>query len=219
MSSWMGSENDSSLFIFLSSPICFEMFQPRNFTKGDDNNPILVGKEKELYESKNWPKSFSKPVNITKVRIDAFKPWITKRVSELMGVEDDIVVDYCIGQLKDLGESDAKRNSQLAGDGGAVFNEKPKLDPKRLQISLTGFMAKKAGVFVRELWDLLLSAQDSEHGIPQLFIDEKKQELKGQRRPQAQSTRPLRRRTEQPLQAGEERAGALQGEAPSPRQG
>ncbi|XP_952352.1 splicing factor, putative [Theileria annulata] len=152
------------------------MFHLKRYNKTEDNNPVLVGKEKELYESKNWPKSFSNPVDITKVKIDAFKPWISKRVSDLMGIEDDIVIDYCMSQLKDLGESDAKRNTQLAEDGGAVFNEKPRLDPKRLQISLTGFMEKKAGIFVRELWDLLLSAQSSEEGIPQAFIDERNKE-------------------------------------------
>ncbi|EAN32649.2 PWI domain protein [Theileria parva strain Muguga] len=147
------------------------MFHLKRYNKTEDNNPVLVGKEKELYESKNWPKSFSSPVDITRVKIDAFKPWITKRVSDLMGIEDDIVIDYCMSQLKDLGESDAKRNTQLAEDGGSVFNEKPRLDPKRLQISLTGFMEKKAGIFVRELWELLLSAQSNPDGIPQAFID------------------------------------------------
>eukprot|EP00375_Theileria_parva_P002254 XP_764932.1 hypothetical protein [Theileria parva strain Muguga] len=122
------------------------MFHLKRYNKTEDNNPVLVGKEKELYESKNWPKSFSSPVDITRVKIDAFKPWITKRVSDLMGIEDDIVIDY-------------------------FFNEKPRLDPKRLQISLTGFMEKKAGIFVRELWELLLSAQSNPDGIPQAFID------------------------------------------------
>ncbi|AFZ79258.1 hypothetical protein BEWA_021050 [Theileria equi strain WA] len=147
---------------------------------GDQKTPFLVGKERELFESKKWPSSFSKPVDITKIRIDAFKPWITKRTAELMGVDDEIVVDYCISQLKVLGETDAKANIENAGDGGTVFNEKPSLDPKRLQINLTGFMAKKAHVFVKELWDLLLSAQENEYGIPQAFIDEKKREIENE---------------------------------------
>nr|BAN64662.1 PWI domain containing protein [Babesia bovis] len=144
---------------------------------GDLKTPFLAGKERELLESKKWPACFSQSVDITKVQIDAFKPWISRRVTELMGVEDEIVVEYCLSQLKFLGETDAKANAENAGDGGKVLNEKPYLDPKKLQINLTGFMAKNARVFVKELWDLLLAAQDSEHGMPQSFIDEKKREL------------------------------------------
>ncbi|CDR96949.1 hypothetical protein BBBOND_0308530 [Babesia bigemina] len=144
---------------------------------GDLKTPFLAGKERELLESKKWPACFSKSVDITKVQIDAFKPWITRRVTELMGVEDEIVVDYCLSQLKFFGETDAKANAENAGDGGRCLNEKPYLDPKKLQINLTGFMAKNARIFVKELWDLLLAAQDSEYGIPQVFIDEKKREI------------------------------------------
>ncbi|GIX60707.1 splicing factor [Babesia caballi] len=144
---------------------------------GDLKTPFLAGKERELLESKKWPPCFSQSVDITRVQIDAFKPWITRRVTELMGVEDEIVVDYCISQLKFFGENDAKANAENAGDGGICLNEKPLLDPKKLQINLTGFMAKNARVFVKELWELLLAAQDNEYGIPQAFIDEKKREL------------------------------------------
>ncbi|CDR96955.1 hypothetical protein BBBOND_0308580 [Babesia bigemina] len=69
------------------------------------------------------------------------------------------------------------RLHDATGDGGRCLNEKPYLDPKKLQINLTGFMAKNARIFVKELWDLLLAAQDSEYGIPQVFIDEKKREI------------------------------------------
>ncbi|GFE53249.1 PWI domain-containing protein [Babesia ovis] len=144
---------------------------------GDLKTPFLAGKERELLESKKWPACFSQSVDITKVQIDAFKPWISRRVTELMGVEDEIVVDYCISQLKFFGETDAKANTENAGDGGIGLNEKPYLDPKKLQINLTGFMAKNARVFVKELWDLLLAAQENEYGIPQMFIDEKKQQI------------------------------------------
>ncbi|ORM41914.1 putative pwi domain-containing protein [Babesia sp. Xinjiang] len=144
---------------------------------GDLKTPFLAGKERELLESKKWPACFSKSVDITKVQIEAFKPWITRRVTELMGVEDEIVVDYCLSQLKYFGETDAKANAENAGDGGACLNEKPFLDPKKLQINLTGFMAKNARIFVKELWELLLAAQDNEYGIPQAFIEEKKKEI------------------------------------------
>merc|ERR1719436_2146259 len=93
------------------------------------------------------------------------KPWIAQRITELLGFEDDIVVDFCITQL------------EMPPEGG--------LDPKMLQVNLTGFMERKAAGFCSELWQHLLSAQDSPVGVPQEFIDQKKEELK-QKREQAE---------------------------------
>ena len=48
-----------------------------------------------------------------------------------------------------------------------------------MQINLTGFLnGKNARLFMTELWDLLLSAQDSVTGIPELFVEKKKEEIK-----------------------------------------
>jgi serine/arginine repetitive matrix protein 1 len=37
---------------------------------------------------------------MSKVRLEVIKPWIAKRITELLGVEDDIVIDYAVGQLQ-----------------------------------------------------------------------------------------------------------------------
>merc|ERR1719215_1152571 len=89
------------------------------------------------------------------------KPWITQRITELLGFEDDIVIDFCITHLENVPETG--------------------LDPKMLQIQLTGFMERKAAPFVSELWQHLLSAQDSPVGVPQEFIDKKKEDLKAKK--------------------------------------
>ena len=48
-----------------------------------------------------------------------------------------------------------------------------------MQINLTGFLnGKNARIFMSELWDLLLSAQDSSSGIPEVFMAQKKEEIK-----------------------------------------
>merc|ERR1740121_3510659 len=86
------------------------------------------------------------------------KPWIAQRITELLGFEDDIVIDFCITQLEHPPEEG--------------------LDPKMLQVNLTGFMERKAAPFVSELWQHLLSAQESPVGVPQEFIDKKKEDLK-----------------------------------------
>lgn len=47
-----------------------------------------------------------------------------------------------------------------------------------MQINLTGFLqSKNAMEFMAELWDLLISAQNSPTGIPEHLMDLKREEL------------------------------------------
>lgn len=48
-----------------------------------------------------------------------------------------------------------------------------------MQINMTGFLnGKNARTFMQDLWELLISAQESVSGIPQQFLDQKKEEIK-----------------------------------------
>lgn len=48
-----------------------------------------------------------------------------------------------------------------------------------MQINMTGFLnGKNARTFMQDLWELLISAQESVTGIPQQFLDSKKEEIK-----------------------------------------
>lgn len=49
---------------------------------------------------------------------------------------------------------------------------------KQIQISLTGFMEKNTGKFMKELWTLLLSAQNNVSGVPQQFLEAKQEEAR-----------------------------------------
>lgn len=49
---------------------------------------------------------------------------------------------------------------------------------KEIQISLTGFMEKNTGKFMKELWTHLLSAQNNASGVPQQFLDAKEEETR-----------------------------------------
>lgn len=49
---------------------------------------------------------------------------------------------------------------------------------KEVQIQLTGFMERNTGKFMKELWSLLLSAQNNASGVPQQFLDAKEEETK-----------------------------------------
>ncbi|KAF9393242.1 hypothetical protein BGZ94_006814, partial [Podila epigama] len=76
------------------------------------------------------------------------------RVRELLGIDDEVVIEYAIGMLQE---------------------EVP--DPKSMQINLQGFLDKNSQVFVLELWRLLLDAQDSLGGIPKVFLEREKEAL------------------------------------------
>lgn len=52
-------------------------------------------------------------------------------------------------------------------------------DGRSMQMNLTGFLnAKNARTFAQELWELLLSAQENIGGIPAIFLEQKKEEIK-----------------------------------------
>ena len=46
-----------------------------------------------------------------------------------------------------------------------------RVDPKKMQLSLTGFLEANTPPFMRDLWALLVSAQENEHGIPIKVVD------------------------------------------------
>ncbi len=54
-------------------------------------------------------------VNIEKVNLDVLKPWITNKLNEILGMEDDVVIEYVFNQL-----------------------EEKNISPKVMQINLTG---------------------------------------------------------------------------------
>ena len=94
-------------------------------------------------------------VSMAKVKLPVISKWISERITDLLGFEDDIVINLAINFLE----------------------ASPHPDPKQLQLDLTGFLEKQAGVFVEELWTLLVDAQGNEHGVPSVFVEKKKQEL------------------------------------------
>ncbi|OIW34770.1 PWI domain-containing protein [Coniochaeta ligniaria NRRL 30616] len=83
------------------------------------------------------------------------KKWIAGKVTEILGTEDDVVIEL-------------------------IFNliEGPRYpDIKGLQIQLTGFLDKDTPSFCKELWKLFLSAQTSPQGVPKELLEAKKLEL------------------------------------------
>ncbi|ELU16159.1 hypothetical protein CAPTEDRAFT_163872, partial [Capitella teleta] len=107
-------------------------------------------------KSMKFAEILEKKVDMTKVNLDTMKPWITKRVTELLKFEDDVVIEFIFNQL-----------------------EEKHPDPKEMQINLTGFLnLRNTRTFMEELWVLLLSAMENVGGIPARFLEQKKEEIK-----------------------------------------
>ncbi|DAA75787.1 TPA_exp: Uncharacterized protein A8136_1509 [Trichophyton benhamiae CBS 112371] len=109
----------------------------------------------KLLKTTKFPPEFAKKVDMTKVNIEVMKKWIAERISDILGNEDDVVIELCFNLLE-----------------GSRF---PNI--KHLQINLTGFLEKDTAKFCKDLWNLCLSAQDSPQGVPKELLEAKKLEL------------------------------------------
>lgn len=103
--------------------------------------------------------------------------WITERVTELLGFEDEIVVSLAINLLEPKGRQE-------------------KLDPKELQMALTGFLGADSEKYMEELWTLLVSAQNNATGIPTEFLEKKKEELRLKKEQDSKQSADIQRRLE-----------------------
>ena len=122
-------------------------------------DPFFRNKQKKLYASKTFPPEFATKIDMSRISLDSIRPWIERRVTQLLGDEDEIVNEYCVAQLEAYDPVDRS------------------VDPRELQINLEGFLGVDASaVFMRELWNLLLSAQSSTTGVPEELIEQQKRE-------------------------------------------
>merc|ERR1719511_244555 len=122
-----------------------------------------------------FEEGLTRKIDMSKIKLDVLKPWITKRVYELLKMEDDVVVEFIFNQL-----------------------EEKFPDPRKMQINLTGFLnGKYARLFMGELWAMLDSAQNSETGIPEDLVSMKMDEIKGRSAEDARMAERLRKLADQ----------------------
>ncbi|TEB34358.1 PWI domain-containing protein [Coprinellus micaceus] len=133
------------------------------FFKGTsaDQDRRFSDKELKLIKSMKFPAEFDKKVDTRKVNLNVIRPWAAKKIVELVGFEDEVVIEYAMGLLED--------------------ESNPNPDPRKMQINLTGFLTKHTAPFMIELWKLLLEAQEEVSGVPRTFVEQKKEELRRNR--------------------------------------
>ena len=127
--------------------------------------------QKRLKATK-FPPEFDRKVDIEKVNIDLMKKWIAQKITDILGDEDDIVVETCYNLIE---QNQFVRTDMRIATKYSLTCQQPKI--KEIQIQLTGFLNKDTPAFCKELWDLMLSAQDSPMGVPKEMLEAKKLEL------------------------------------------
>ncbi|KAJ2329243.1 Serine/arginine repetitive matrix protein 1, partial [Coemansia sp. RSA 2681] len=100
-----------------------------------------------------------KRIDMTKINMEVIKPWISRKINELLGIEDEVLFEYTVNMLQ---ESDNP-------------------DGKGMQINLTGFLEFKTEEFMQSLWTILLEAQKGPGGIPESLIRDKVEDIKRER--------------------------------------
>lgn len=116
---------------------------------------MAMSVDAKLLKQTKFPGEFNQKVDMKKVNVEVMKKWIAGKISEILGSEDDVVIELCFNLLE-----------------GARFP-----DIKVLQIQLTGFLDKDTPSFCKELWTLCLSAQSNAQGVPKELLEAKKLEL------------------------------------------
>ena len=118
-------------------------------------------KDKKLLKTMKFEDCLEQKVDMHKVNFEALKPWVSEQVTKILGIEDEVVIELIFSFL----ENDRHPNA------------------KKLQILVTGFLqSKPARIFIGQLWDLLLSAQENPAKLPEKFIEEKKNAIRQQKK-------------------------------------
>ncbi|KAK6226663.1 PWI domain-containing protein [Colletotrichum tabaci] len=116
---------------------------------------MATGVDAKLLKSTKFPPEFNQKVDMQKVNLQVMKKWIASKISDILGSEDDVVIELCFNLIE-----------------GSRYP-----DIKSLQIQLTGFLDKDTAPFCKDLWKLCLSAQTSPQGVPKELLEAKKLEL------------------------------------------
>ncbi|XP_074290362.1 uncharacterized protein LOC141617069 isoform X3 [Silene latifolia] len=139
-----------------------------------DQDTRFSNKQAKLLKSQKFAPELEHLVDVSKVKMDVIKPWIAKRVTEFLGgFEDEVLINFIYGLL-----------------------EGKEINGKAVQIQLTGFMEKNTGKFMKELWALLISAQNNASGVPQQFLDAKEEETKKKKAESDRITGEIQKRKE-----------------------
>lgn len=127
-------------------------------------------KNKIMKKELKFPHVYSKKIDLKKIKLKLIETWIEKRTTELLEVEDDILVKYILELLT------------------------PNVDPKDMHINLIGFLEDNTFKFMEELWTLLVEASESKSGVPKSLLEEEKKQLEEEKKIQDRIRQEIKRK-------------------------
>ena len=60
----------------------------------------FCSKDAKLLKTLKFPKEYDLKVDLNKVNWEVMKGWVAKRITELLGLEDEVVIGYVLEQLE-----------------------------------------------------------------------------------------------------------------------
>lgn len=73
------------------------MFQGTN----QQQDTRFSDKEKKLLKQMKFGDCLNKRVDMSKVKLDVLRPWISKKITDILHIEDDVVVEFVYNQLEE----------------------------------------------------------------------------------------------------------------------
>ena len=123
-------------------------------------------RDKEL-KSRKFPANFKDKVDLKKVNYSVLTMWIEDKITALLGIDDEIVQQMAVNLFLPEQPTD-----------GYYVGPPKEVDPKNAQLDLEGFLGvDDAATFAKELWELMVDAQNQPKGIPKVLLEKKKAEL------------------------------------------
>lgn len=92
------------IIIFITRYNALMFFRPRMTDAGyyrgttADQDTRFGDKTKKLMKTLKFSEVLAEPVDMRKVKLDALKPWVHEKLTEILGFEDDVVIDYAKAQ-------------------------------------------------------------------------------------------------------------------------
>ena len=138
-----------------------------SFFKGTSINQDgrFINKDKKLIEKIEFPPEYATQINKNKLNLEIIKSWVDKKLTDILGFEDECLCSYIINLIDEYEEY---------------------IEPKKIHYAITGFLDNKTYIFMQDFWKLLISAQKTPDGIPRELIEEKKEEIIQQTQKQKQ---------------------------------
>merc|ERR1711962_333289 len=66
-----------------------------------DQDNRFANKQKKLMKNMKFAPILDKKVSTSKINMDILKPWITRKVTEMLGMEDDVLIEFIYNQLEE----------------------------------------------------------------------------------------------------------------------